>query len=404
MTISDSQAVEQEALAARMRVARRRRFRLFFVALAIAAGAGFAYWATTRGIETTDDAYVAGDVVQVSSLVNGTVDAVMVENAQWVRAGDPLFRIDNTDARLNLNAAVAQLAHAVRAYRTARADVSRENAEVERQRSTLEKASEDLHRRESLAQDGGVSREDIRHARDAMTIASASLSAQQAAYEAALAKIDSTSIESNPLVHEAAARVRSAALALRRAETRAPIGGLITHRVVQVGQHVAPGAIAMALVPLDRVWVEANFKESQLREMHPDQAVELRSDLYGPDVVFHGRIAGIEAGTGAAFASVPAQNATGNWIKVVQRVPVRIALDPTELCAHPLRIGLSMTASVPIKPSAGAVSASTLPEVAGSPGTIDQTTVYRGDDDAGNALVAETIRANSGSRTHEPGA
>ncbi|MGG1945986.1 efflux RND transporter periplasmic adaptor subunit [Trinickia sp. NRRL B-1857] len=404
MTNSDPQAVEQEALAARMRAARRRRFRLFFVALAVTAGAGFAYWGATRGIETTDDAYVAGDVVQVSSLVNGTVDAVMVENAQWVHAGDPLFRVDSTDARLALNAAVAQLAHAVRAYRTARADVSRENAEVELQRSTLAKASDDLRRRESLAQDGGVSREDIRHARDAMTSASASLSAQQAAYEAALAKIDSTSIESNPLVREAAARVRSAALALRRAETRAPIGGLITHRVVQVGQHVAPGAIAMALVPLDRVWVEANFKESQLREMRTDQAVDLRSDLYGPDVVFHGRIAGIEAGTGAAFASVPAQNATGNWIKVVQRVPVRIALDPAELRAHPLRIGLSMTASVPVKQSAGAVSASTLPEVGGSPGAIDQTTVYRGDDDAGNALVNETIRANSGAGAHEPGA
>ncbi|PMS20831.1 EmrA/EmrK family multidrug efflux transporter periplasmic adaptor subunit [Trinickia dabaoshanensis] len=404
MTVIETSAAEQEALAAGLRAARRRRFRLFFVALAVAAGAGVAYWSATRGVETTDDAYVAGDVVQVSSLVNGTVDAVMVENAQWVHPGDPLFRVDSTDARLALDAAVAELAHAVRAYRTARADVSRETAQILLQRSELAKASDDLRRRESLAQDGGVSREDIRHARDAMTSASASLSAQQASYEAALAKTDSTSIESNPLVREAAARVRSAALALRRVQTRAPVGGLITHRVVQVGQHVAPGTIAMALVPLDRVWVEANFKESQLREMQPAQAVELRSDLYGPDVVFHGRIDGIEAGTGAAFASVPAQNATGNWIKVVQRVPVRIALDPAELRAHPLRIGLSMTASVPLGHRAGTASASTPPALATAPAPIDQTTVYRGDDEAGDALVTETIRANSGAGAHEPGA
>ncbi|WP_116135341.1 efflux RND transporter periplasmic adaptor subunit [Trinickia diaoshuihuensis] len=405
MTVAETSAAEQDLLAARMRAARVRRFGLFFIALTVTAGAALAYWSASRGTETTDDAYVAGDVVQVSSLVNGTVDAVMVENAQWVHAGEPLFRIDSADARLALDAAVAELAHAVRAYRTARADVSREDAQVLLQRSALAKASDDLRRRESLAQDGGVSSEDIRHAHDAMTSAAASLSAQQAAYEAALAKTDSTSIESNPLVRAAAARVRSAALALRRGETRAPIGGLVTHRVVQVGQHVAPGTIAMALVPLDRVWVEANFKESQLREMHPGETVELRSDLYGPDVVFHGRIDGIEAGTGAAFASVPAQNATGNWIKVVQRVPVRIALDPSELRAHPLRIGLSMTASVPLGYPAGTASAATLPALAGASAAIDETNVYRRDEDAGEALVAETIRANSGSAgAHKPGA
>lgn len=329
-----------------LRTTRRRYFRWFFIALALAALAGGYWWVTSRGTETTDDAYVTGDVVQVSPQVAGTVDTIMVQNAEWVHAGDPLFRVDPTDAKLALDDAVAQLAHAVREYRTAHADTAREAAQILQRKAELSKASDDLQRRLGLAQDGGVSREDIRHARDAMTSASAALDAQQAAYDASRARVDGTSIDSNPLVRAAAARVRSAALALRRTEIRAPLAGLVTRRVVQVGQHVTPGAPAMALVPLDHVWVEANFKESQLRGMHAGQAVELRSDLYGSDVVFHGRIEGVEAGTGSAFASVPAQNATGNWIKVVQRLPVRIRLDPRELKAHPLRVGLSMDAEI----------------------------------------------------------
>jgi len=321
----------------------------------------------------------------------------MVQNADWVQPGDLLFRVDKTDARLALDEAVAQLAHSVREYRAAYADAEREEAQIRLRKAELSKASDDLQRRLSLEEDGGVSHEDIRHARDAIDSATASLSAQRAAFDASLAHTDGTSIDSNPLVRAAAARVRIAALALRRTEIRAPLAGLVTHRVVQVGQHVAPGTPAMALVPLDHVWVEANFKESQLRGMHVGQRVELHSDLYGADVVFHGCIEGIEAGTGAAFASVPAQNATGNWIKVVQRVPVRIALDPAELRAHPLRIGLSMTASVPVvqgSASAGTVSASSLPSPTNLRRQVDVTSIYRSDDDD-DALVAKTIRDNS---------
>ncbi|KWI14287.1 efflux RND transporter periplasmic adaptor subunit [Burkholderia ubonensis] len=399
-----------------LRSRRRRYFRWFFVGLAVAAGIGVVFWAAARGTETTDDAYVAGDVVQISPQIGGTVDAVMVQNADWVRPGDLLFRVDKTDAQLALDEAVAQLAHAVRAYRTAHADAAGEEARIRLRRSEWSRASDDLQRRLSLAQDGGVSREDIRHARDAMDSAAAALSAQQSVYDASLARTDGTSIDANPLVSAAAARVRSCALALRRTEIRAPLGGLVTRRVVQVGQHVAPGTPSMALVPLDHVWVEANFKESQLRGMRVGQPVELRADLYGSDVVFHGRLVGIEAGTGAAFASVPAQNATGNWIKVVQRVPVRISLDPAELRAHPLRIGLSMTASVPVDSGAGAASASPLPVEVAVRRSIDATSIYQRDDHAGDALVAATIRANSGAnsgaigstssgaRAHAPGA
>ena len=389
-----------------LRTTRRRYFRWFFIALALAALAGGYWWVTSRGTETTDDAYVTGDVVQVSPQVAGTVDTIMVQNAEWVRAGDPLFRVDPTDAKLALDDAVAQLAHAVREYRTAHADTAREAAQILQRKAELSKASDDLQRRLGLAQDGGVSREDIRHARDAMTSASAALDAQQAAYDASRARVDGTSIDSNPLVRAAAARVRSAALALRRTEIRAPLAGLVTRRVVQVGQHVTPGAPAMALVPLDHVWVEANFKESQLRGMHAGQAVELRSDLYGSDVVFHGRIEGVEAGTGSAFASVPAQNATGNWIKVVQRVPVRVALDPGELRAHPLRIGLSMNASVVLGDGApGTASASVRPAPAAARRPIDATSIFDDDASSGDALVNDTIRANDGAAARRaPGA
>ncbi|CAG2333376.1 efflux RND transporter periplasmic adaptor subunit [Burkholderia sola] len=384
--------------------ARRRYFRWFFIALAGAAGLAAVAWATTRGTETTDDAYVSGDVVQISPQIGGTVDAVRVQNADWVRPGDLLFSVDKTDARLALDEAVAQLAHAVRQYRTAHADAVRDEAQIRVRRTEWAKANDDLQRRLSLAQDGGVSREDLRHARDAMDGAAAALNAQQAAYDATLARTDGTSIDTNPLVRAAAARVRSAALALRRTEIHAPLGGLVTRRVVQVGQHVSPGTPSMALVPLDHVWVEANFKESQLRGMRAGQPVELFSDLYGSDVVFHGRVVGLEAGTGAAFAAVPAQNATGNWIKVVQRVPVRIALDPAELRAHPLRIGLSMTASVPVDHGPGTASASPPARPPEARRSIDATSIYRDDDEAGEALVTETIRANSGARPLASGA
>jgi membrane fusion protein (multidrug efflux system) len=396
MSRTDSPPAAPDAAPLRQ-AARRRNFRWFFVVLVLSGIAAVAYWSVTRGVETTDDAYVSGDVVQISPQIDGTVDAVMVHNTDWVQPGDLLFRVDTTDARLALDEALAQLAHAVREYRTASADTEREEAQIRLRKAELSKASDDLQRRLSLEQDGGVSREDIRHARATIDSATASLSAQRAAFDASRARTDGTSIDSNPLVRAAAAHVRSAALALRRTEIRAPLAGLVTRRVVQVGQHVTPGTPAMEIVPLDRVWVEANFKESQLRGMHVGQRVELHSDLYGADVVFHGNIEGFEAGTGAAFASVPAQNATGNWIKVVQRVPVRIALDPAELRSHPLRIGLSMTASVPPGQGparAGTVSASSLPSPTSLHRQVDLTSIYQSEDDD-DALVAGTIRDNS---------
>ncbi|CAN7647867.1 HlyD family efflux transporter periplasmic adaptor subunit [Trinickia sp. LjRoot230] len=389
--------------AAALSVHRRHYLRRFGAVLALLALASVIWWwAGARSIEQTDDAYVAGEVVQVSPRVAGIAISVLAQNTDWVETGTPLVEIDNTDAHVALDAALDELAHAVRNYRSASADAAREHAQIVMRESDLARSEDDLQRRLELAADGGVAREDLRHARNAMTSAQAALDAQRAAYRASLAHVDGTTIATNPLVKAAAAQVRNAALALARTEVRAPIAGRVTRRLVQVGQHVAPGVPVMEIVPLDRVWVDANFKESQLRYIHAGLPVELHADLYGSDIVYHGTVEGFEAGTGAAFAAMPAQNATGNWIKVVQRVPVRIALDANELHVHPLLIGLSMSAAVHVNTGSqrGDAMANTMNTAAGTstsvrPRRVPETTrVYAYERDAGEALIAQTIRAN----------
>lgn len=385
------------------RLARHRRlaFRWFALALIIVAlAAGSWWWTSMRNIVSTDDAYVAGDVIQVSPRIEGTAVAVFAHDTDTVEAGTPLVQIDPTDARVMLDAAVDALAHTVRDYRSADADAQHEREQIRLRASDLARAEDDLQRRQAIAAEGAVSKEEFRHAADAVTAAQAALDAQRAAYRSSLAHIDGTTIASSPLVKEAATRVRSAALALARTVVRAPVSGRVTRRLVQVGQHVAPGTPLLELVPLERVWVDANFKESQLERMHSGQSVTLTSDLYGSAVPFHGTIEGFEAGTGAAFAALPAQNATGNWIKVVQRVPVRIALDPRELRAHPLLIGVSMTAAVHIGASR-ATSAALSSASAAAPSLAparqaDLTDIYTDAAHTGDALVVGTIRANSG--------
>ncbi len=393
------------ALENRLSRRRRRVFRWFGLGLVVTALAAASWWWTdARNVETTDDAYVAGDVVQVSPLIEGTAVAVFAQDTDTVEAGTPLVQIDATDARVSLDAAVDALAHAVRDYRSADADAEHERVQIRLRASDLARAEDDLQRRTAIAAEGAVSKEEFRHAGHAVTAAQAALDAQRAAYRASLAHIDGTTIASSPLVKEAAARVRSAAIVLARTVVRAPLTGRITHRVVQVGQHVTPGTPLLEIVPLERVWVDANFKESQLKQMQAGQRVTLHSDLYGGAVTFHGTIEGFEAGTGAAFAALPAQNATGNWIKVVQRVPVRIALDPHELRAHPLLIGVSMTAVVRTNEAAAAGESLALASAATNaarplPRTADTTNIYADESHAGDALVARTIRANAaGSR------
>ena len=336
--------------------ARKRAF-LVFAVVAVAAGLawGTHWFLVNRNFETTDDAYVKGDVVQITSQVPGTVVAVYVDNTQGVTRGQLLAELDPADANIALNAAEAQLARAVRDVRARFAQRDALQAQIAQRQADLQRAQDDLDRRDGLLKDGAVSGEELAHARDAVSVAHAALDAAREQFNATEAHLAGTTIANNAEVSNAEQGVRQAALARRRTQLRAPVGGVIGERNVQVGQRVAAGTPLMVVVPLSRVWVDANFKEAQLRDMRVGQPVTLRSDLYGSGVPFHGKLAGMAAGSGSAFALLPAQNASGNWIKIVQRVPVRIAIDAADLSAHPLRVGLSMTVRVDVHDISGAL-------------------------------------------------
>src|SRR5664279_709803 len=329
-----------------------------FVATGIAYGA---YWFLHLShFERTDDAYVSGNVVQITPQIPGTVLSVSADDTEFVKQGQPLVTLDRADAEVALAQAQAALAQTVREVRslytansTWSANITLREAEVTRVKADLAKAEDDLARRETLANSGAVSGEEMNHAQSSVSNARAALAAAQAALAGAWQQLatnqsltDGTTVEKHPNVEKAAAKVREQYLAYARAVLPAPVSGYVAKRTVQVGQRVAPGAPLMSIIPLDQVWVDANFKEVQLRKMRIGQPVTLTADAYGDAVEYHGTLAGLGVGTGAAFALLPAQNATGNWIKVVQRVPVRIALDPQELSEHPLQIGLSMQVDV----------------------------------------------------------
>jgi membrane fusion protein (multidrug efflux system) len=319
----------------------RRLIVLAAVVLALALASGIWRWTTGDTIRTTDDAYVGGHVVAVTPQVPGTVIWIGADNADRVTAGSALVVIDPSDARVELAAAEAALARAVRNVRGLVAGTTRADAEVRRAEVALETAQADYRERAAIEASGALRGEDIRHSRDATRIAAAALEAARHARAQAQAQTAGAAPGTHPEVAAAVERVRAAALALERTRIAAPVAGMIAQRTVQMGRRVMPGERLMAVVPLDRLWVDANFKEVQLDGVCPGQPATVEADIYGDRVVYHGRVADIEAGSGAAFALLPPQNASGNWIKVVQRVPVRILLDPAELRRHPLRIGLS---------------------------------------------------------------
>lgn len=329
----------------------RRTLTIGLLAAIAAAVAGIA-WSSPEvlGIgwntQHTEDAYVEGNLVQVTPQVAGTVTRIAADNTDFVRPGETLVQLNDIDARLALERAEALLAKSARQVRAQFAGVEQLRATVVQRESDLAKANSDLERRRKLADTGAVSGEDIRHAEDAVAGARAALTAARQQVGSALALVDGTTVESHPDVAAGIAQVRDAALGMARTTLAAPVGGIVARRNVQIGQRVAQGAPLMAIVPLDQMWVTANLKETQLKDVRIGQPVAVTADAYGKDVVFHGRVVGQEAGTGSAFAAVPAQNATGNWIKVVQRVPVRIALDPKDLQRHPLRLGLSLRVAI----------------------------------------------------------
>ena len=321
-----------------------------------------AYWAQVlRYQQSTDDAYVGGNVVQITPQISGTVVAIGADDTQFVKAGQALVRLDPADARVALDQAEAQLARTVRDVRNLYATSSQLAAAVQMRQTELNAAQSDFTRRQRLGASGAVSGEELQHAADAVKTAQAELLAAQQQLVANRARVDGTTLQDHPQVRDAAAAVRNAYLTIERTELAAPVAGFVARRNVQLGQRVSPGTPLMAVVPLDQVWVDANFKEPQLAHMRIGQPVRLSADLYGGHVLYHGRIAGFGAGTGAAFSLLPAQNATGNWIKIIQRVPVRIALDPREIAVHPLQIGLSMKADVDVK---GGADGARMPQVA----------------------------------------
>ncbi|HWT39458.1 MAG TPA: efflux RND transporter periplasmic adaptor subunit [Paraburkholderia sp.] len=336
---------------------RRRKLLLSLLGAAVVASAaayGAYYMTYARYHETTDDAYVSGNLVQLTPQVTGTVIAVNADDTQIVKMGDPVVKLDNADAKVALGNAEATLGQTVRQVSSLYVNNDFYAANVAQKQSDLARAQDDLRRRQAVAGTGAVSAEDIAHARDTVTAAQAALDAARQQAEANRALTDRTTVAQHPNVQAAASKVRDAYLAYARNTLPAPVTGYVAKRSVQVGQRVSPGTPLMAIVPLDGVWVDANYKESQLRNMRIGQPVTLTADVYGGKVEYHGRVVGFSAGTGSAFATLPAQNATGNWIKVVQRLPARIQLDEKELEAHPLRIGLSMEVDVDTRDNTGA--------------------------------------------------
>ncbi|MGN6452322.1 MAG: HlyD family secretion protein [Steroidobacteraceae bacterium] len=347
----------QTAPAPLARLLRSRRQRWLVAlggALLVIALVWLAWWLLySRFHESTDDAYVAGDMVNVMSQVSGTVVSIGADETDRIEAGQELVRFDATDARIALQDAEQQLARTVRQTRTVFATRDQLQAVVDQRRADLARAQSDFDRRRNLAASGAVSGEELGHAQDALKAARDALVAAQKNLAASSALVGTTGVADNPDVRAAATQVERAWLGLVRTNVRAPVTGYVARRTVQLGERIAPGAPLMAIVPLGRLWLEANFREVQLRRMRIGQSATVIADLYGGHVTYHGRVAGLGMGTGSAFALLPAQNATGNWIKVVQRVPVRIALDPGELSAHPLRIGLSTVVTVDMRDTSG---------------------------------------------------
>jgi membrane fusion protein, multidrug efflux system len=370
---------------------RRLLMTLLVIALLIAAIAyGLYYFLVARFHETTDDAYVNGNVVQITPQVMGTVISVNADDTQTVHVGASIVVLDPADSKVTLDQAEANLAQAVRQVRTLFVNNDQYAAQVALRQSDLSRAEEDLRRRMTIAQTGAISLEEISHAQDAVRGAQASLNAAEQELQSNRALTENTDIANHPNVLAAAAKVRDSYINYARNTMPAPVTGYIAQRSVQVGQRVSPGTPLMAIVPLNSVWVDANFKEVQLTHMRIGQPVELTADVYGSGVVFHGKVMGFSAGTGSAFSLLPAQNATGNWIKVVQRLPVRIGLDPRELEMHPLRIGLSMAVDVAIKNDRGG-------QLGAAPNTVYQTDVFARYGDQADAEIARIIQENEGS-------
>ena len=374
---------------------RQRRFWFIILGAVIAAAALIygIYWLTyARYFESTDDAYVGGNVVTITSKENATVLALHADNTQTVKQGQLLVEFDPAVATVNLQAAQANLARVVRNVKAQFSKSDSGVAELNQAQVVLAQAQGDYDRRQKAYDTQSVSGEELAHARDAVQAARAAVTAAQGGLQTTRASIEGTDIAHNPDVLAAEAQLRSAAIVYGHMRVVAPLDGVIAQRTVQAGQQVAAGTPLMAVVPLSDVWIDANFKEVQLARMRVGQPVRVKTDIYGGGVTYHGHIEGLGAGSGSAFALLPPQNASGNWIKIVQRVPVRIALDPEELAKHPLRVGLSVTADADVREQSGALV--TLRVGNG----ITRANTGEDSGPVADAMIARILKENSGAR------
>src|SRR3569833_926184 len=376
---------------------RRKGFLWFGLVVVIAALVYAAWWwLTARYSETTDDAYVAGNIVAVTSRENATVTSLYTNNTQAVHRGQLLIEMDPSVADVAMRAAAANLARVVRGVHGNFASADSYSAQLRQAEVALAQARADYQRRQG-ALAGAVSGEELGHARDAVAAAEAAVNSAQGGLAQARATFVGVDIAHNPDVLTAEAQLRAAAITLAHMKIVAPVDGVIAQRTVQVGQRVNAGAPLMSVVPLSNVWIDANFKEVKLARVRIGQPEKINADIYGGTVTYHGHIAGLGAGSGAAFALLPPQNASGNWIKIVQRVPVRIALDSQELAAHPLRIGLSMRAIIDTHRRDGAVLTSTA-----AAARAETTPVYTAPDTDIDRIIIDIVRANAPPAAERP--
>ena len=372
---------------------RKRKTWLTILALLVIVG-GLGVWAWHelygRWSESIDDAYVNGNVVEITPLTTGTVVSIGADDGDLVHEGQVLLNFDPSDAEVGLQSAEANLARTVRQVRGLYSNVDGMKAQVAAQKAEVQKAQENFSRRRNLAAGGAISQEELSHARDDLASAQSALNSAQQQLASSSALVDDTVVSSHPEVQAAAAQLRQAYLAHARTTLIAPVTGYVAKRTVQLGQRVQPGTALMAVIPLNQLWIDANFKETQLRQMRIGQPVDIETDLYGSSVKFSGTVDSLGAGTGSAFALLPAQNATGNWIKIVQRVPVRIHINAEELAQHPLRIGLSTLVEVNLHDQSGPVLAQQPPQKASF-----TTNVYERQLADADALIEQLVHANS---------
>ena len=370
---------------------RKKGLSIFILLLLFISIGSAAYWYFfIKGFEETEDAYVSGNQVMVSAQVAGNISKINVDNMDPVQAGNVLLELDDTNAKLSFEQAKSNLANAVRQVSQLNYTVKQLKSAVRANEITLAQAQGNLNRRVQLVKDGAIDKESFQHAKEAVELAKANLTTSQNQLEANQALLLDGPLSEQPQIQSAVSNLKQAWLNLERTKIRSPIKGYVARRNAQVGQAVSVGGALMAVVTTDQMWLDANFKETQLTHMRIGQPVKIHFDLYGKDKTFDGKVVGIEMGTGSAFSLLPTQNATGNWIKVVQRVPVRIQLDPQQLAENPLRIGLSATVKVNVSDSKGETLRDQAPAT-----TLYSTNVLQYDESAVNNLIESIIRDNS---------